>query len=379
MEFIPRYEFKKCVDRYNGEYKVQHFSCWQQFLCMSFGQLTFRDSLTDVVVCLNARKGKAYHCGITTNVVLSTLTRANENRDWRIYADFAYYLIAQARLLYIDDRTILPEVDSIVYALDSTTIDLCLSVFKWAKFREEKGAIKLHTLLDIKANIPSFIYITDGLVHDVNIMDMLEFEEGAIYVMDKGYIDFGRLYNINKASAYFVTRAKTNIKFKRIYSAKTDRTTGVICDQTIKLITPKSAKLYPEKLRRIKYYDEITDKTFVFLTNNFKLSALTIALIYKHRWRIELFFKWIKQHLKIKAFWGQSANAVKTQIWIAISTYVLVAIIKKKLNLKYSLYEILQILSVTMFEKIPVNQLFEYDEIQIEENDNPNQLNLFNL
>lgn len=379
MELAPRYEFKKCVDKYNGEYKVKHFSCWQQFLCMSFGQITYRDSLTDVVVCLNAQRSKSYHCGITSKVILSTLTRANESRDWRIYADFAYYLIAEARLLYADDKTVLPEVDELVYALDSTTIDLCLSVFQWAKFRDEKAAIKLHTLLDVKAAVPTFIHITDGLVHDVNILDMLEFEAGAIYVMDRAYVDFERLFTIHQALAFFVVRAKSNFQFERMYSAKVDRKTGVICDQIIKLTVCKTAQSYPEKLRRIKYYDEETDKTLVFLTNNFPLPALTIALLYKHRWKIELFFKWLKQHLKIKAFWGHSANAVKTQVWIAIATYVLVVIMKKRFKLEQSFYEILQILSITVFEKMQVNQLFQHDEIQKTEYQNPNQLNLFDL
>lgn len=379
MELAPRYKFKKCVDKYNGEYKVKQFSCWQQFLCMSFGQITYRDSLTDVVACLNTVRSKAYHCGITSKVILSTLTRANESRNWRIYADFAYYLIAEARLLHSNDKTILPEVDELVYALDSTTIDLCLNVHKWARFREKKAAVKLHTILDVKANVPSFIHITDGLVHDVNILDMLEFEAEAIYVMDRGYVDFNRLFKIHQALAFFVVRAKDNLKFERVYSVKVDRKTGVICDQTIKLTGYNTAKFYPEKLRRIKYYDEETDKMLVFLTNNIKLPALIIALLYKHRWKIELFFKWIKQHLKIKSFWGHSANAVKTQVWIAIATYVLVAIMKKQFKLEQSLYEMLQILSITVFEKMHVNQLFQLDEIQNIQNDNHKQLNLFEL
>jgi hypothetical protein len=379
MELAPRYEFKKCVAQYNGAYKVKHFSCWQQFLCMSFGQITYRDSLTDVVVCLNAQRSKAYHCGITSKVILSTLTRANERRDWRIYAAFAYFLITEARLLYADDKTVLPEVDELVYALDSTTIDLCLSVFRWAKFRDEKAAIKLHTLLDVKAAVPTFIHITDGFVHDVNILDLLKFEAGAIYVMDRGYVDFARLFAIHQAVAFYVIRAKSNFQFERIYSAKVDRKTGIICDQTIKLTGYNTAKFYPEMLRRIKYYDKETDKTLVFLTNNFPLPALTIALLYKHRWKIELFFKWIKQHLKIKAFWGYSPNAVKTQVWTAIATYVLVVIMKKRFKLEQSLYEILQILSITVFEKMQVNQLFQRCEIQKTELVNHNQLNLFDL
>jgi len=362
--FIRKHEFNKCVARYNGNHKVKEFTCWYQFLCMSFGQITYRESLRDVVICLKAQQSKAYHSGIQIKVVLSTLSRANEKRDWRIYADFAQYLIKEARVLYLDDKEFKLELDNTIYALDATTIDLCLSVFKWAKFRKHKAAIKLHTLLDLKGSIPSFIWITEGLVHDVNVLDILEFEAGAFYIMDRGYVDYERLYKIKQASAFFVVRAKNNLKFKRLYSNKVDRTTGIICDQIIRLTIYLSAKAYPEKLRRIKFYDEETDQRYVYLTNNFEVSAMMIAVLYKNRWKIELFFKWIKQHLKIKVFWGESANAVKTQIWIAIATYVLVAIMKKKLKLEQSLYEILQILSISVFDKTPINQLFARGDMQ---------------
>lgn len=377
--FISKYEFNKCVARYNGNYKVKEFTCWYQFLCLSFGQITYRESLRDIVICLEAQRSKAYHSGIQIKVARSTLAKANERRDWRIYADFARYLIKEARKLYVDDEEFKLELDNTVYALDATTIDLCLSVFKWAKFRECKAAIKLHTLLDLKGSIPTFVHITDGLVHEVNILDLLEFEAGAFYVMDRGYVDYERLYKIKQAFAFFVVRAKDNLKFKRLYSNKVDRTTGIICDQIIRLTIYLSAKTYPDKLRRIKFYDKENDQRYIYLTNNFEVSAQTIAELYKNRWKIELFFKWIKQHLKIKVFWGESANAVKIQIWIAIATYVLVAIMKKKLKLEQSLYEILQILSISVFDKTPINQLFERGDIQKYEYHNPNQLTLWDL
>ncbi len=374
ISLLPKYEFEKCVTRYNGNYKVKEFSCWMHFLCMSFGQLTNRESLRDVVICLQAHEKKLYHLGISHRVVRTTLAYANEHRDWRIYADFAQILIVKARKLYLTDNDFGLEINHTVYALDATTIDLCLKVFWWAPFRKKKAAIKLHTLLDLRGSIPTFIHITDGKVHDVNVLDIIQFEPDAFYVMDKGYLDFGRLYLIELAHAYFVTRAKDNLAFERVYSHPIDKQTGLRCDQTIKLTVQKSAKAYPIHMRRVKYYDKELNKTFVFLTNNFDVSALEIALLYKNRWKIELFFKWIKQHLKIKSFWGESENAVKVQIWIAICTYLTVAIAKKELKIERSLYEILQILSVSTFDKTPVNQLVMSTELQNSENELHNQL-----
>jgi Domain of unknown function (DUF4372)/Transposase DDE domain len=374
ISILPKYEFDKCVTRYQGNYKVKDFSCWMQFLCMSFGQLTNRESLRDVVICLQAHEKKLYHLGISHRVVRTTLAYANEHRDWRIYADFAQLLIVKARKLYLTDNDFGLEINNTVYALDATTIDLCLKVFWWAPFRKKKAAIKLHTLLDLRGSIPTFIHITNGKVHDVNVLDIIVFEADAFYVMDKGYLDFERLYLIETAKAYFVTRAKDNLAFERIYSHPIDKQTGLRCDQTIKLSVAKSAKAYPVHMRRIKYHDKELNKTFVFLTNNFDVTALEIALLYKNRWKIELFFKWIKQHLKIKSFWGESENAVKVQVWIAICTYLTVAIAKKKLKLERSLYEILQILSVSTFDKTPVNQLVMNSDLQISEYDFHNQL-----
>jgi Domain of unknown function (DUF4372)/Transposase DDE domain len=374
ISLLPKYEFEKCVTRYNGNYKVKEFSCWMHFLCMSFGQLTNRESLRDVVICLQAHEKKLYHLGISHRVVRTTLAYANEHRDWRIYADFAQILILKARKLYLTDNDFGLEINHTVYALDATTIDLCLKVFWWAPFRKKKAAIKLHTLLDLRGSIPTFIHITDGKVHDVNVLDIIQFEPDAFYVMDKGYLDFGRLYLIELAHAYFVTRAKDNLAFERVYSHPVDKQTGLRCDQTIKLSVQKSAKAYPIHMRRVKYYDKELNKTFVFLTNNFDVSALEIALLYKNRWKIELFFKWIKQHLKIKSFWGESENAVKVQIWIAICTYLTVAIAKRELKIERSLYEILQILSVSTFDKTPVNQLVMSAELQNSENELHNQL-----
>jgi Domain of unknown function (DUF4372)/Transposase DDE domain len=374
ISLLPKYEFEKCVTRYNGNYKVKEFSCWMHFLCMSFGQLTNRESLRDVVICLQAHEKKLYHLGISHRVVRTTLAYANEHRDWRIYADFAQILILKARKLYLTDNDFGLEINHTVYALDATTIDLCLKVFWWAPFRKKKAAIKLHTLLDLRGSIPTFIHITDGKVHDVNVLDIIQFEPDAFYVMDKGYLDFGRLYLIELAHAYFVTRAKDNLAFERVYSHPVDKQTGLRCDQTIKLSVQKSAKAYPTHMRRVKYYDKELNKTFVFLTNNFDVSALEIALLYKNRWKIELFFKWIKQHLKIKSFWGESENAVKVQIWIAICTYLTVAIAKKELKIERSLYEILQILSVSTFDKTPVNQLVMSTELQKSETELHNQL-----
>jgi hypothetical protein len=355
MDFAPAHEFRRCVERYRGNHKVKSFSCWDQFLCMAFAQLTYRESLRDIEACLRASGSRLYHVGIRGNVSRNTLAHANERRDWHIYADFAQILIHTARTLYAEQSFGL-HLKRTVYSLDSTTIDLCLSLFPWATFRKRKGAVKLHTLLDVRGSIPTVIIITPGSVHDVNILDELLFEAGAIYVMDRGYVDFARLHGIQKSSAFFVTRAKSNFQFRRLYSRPVDKSTGLQCDQTIVLTGVNSQKRYPDKLRRIRYRDPETQKQFNFITNNFTLSALTIVKLYRARWRVELFFKWIKQHLRIKAFYGTSENAVKTQVWIAIAVYVLVAIVKKQLNLEPSLYTILQILSVTLFEKTPILQ-----------------------
>jgi hypothetical protein len=378
FEFLPKYEFDKSVDRYQGNFKVKGLTCWIQFLSMSFGQLTNRESLRDTVSCLLAHQKKLYHLGIRFSPQLSTLALANENRNWRIYADFAQVLLNQARLLYFDDNLDL-EIPNKIYALDSTTIDLCLNVFWWASFRKHKAAVKLHTLLDLRGNLPSFIHVSDGTMHDVNILDHLIFEPLAIYLMDKGYLDFERLFAMHLAKSFFVMRAKTNLAFRVIESNKVEKQTGLRCDQTIKLITYKSRKSYPENLRRIKYYDKEQRKTYVFLTNNFEISAIEIALLYKYRWQIELFFKWIKQHLKIKRFWGISENAVKTQIWIAICNYLMVAIIKKELKIEKSMYEILQIISVSIFDKSQLNQLLSESRIETPEEPICNQLILFDL
>jgi len=351
MDFLPLREFRRCVKRYRGNYKVQKFSCMDQFLCMAFAQLTYRESLRDIEACLRAMQSKLYHMGIRSRVSKSTLADSNEKRDWRIYADFAQVLIHIARSLY-DKEEFGIELDQTVYALDSTTIDLCMSLFPWAKFRKRKAGVKLHTLLDLRGNIPTFIRITEALVHDVNILDDIIPEAGAFYIMDRGYLDFARLYIFHQCLTFFVTRAKGNFQFCRLYSHPVDKLTGLRCDQTIVLTGFYSLKDYPEKLRRIRYVDKETEQHLVFLTNCFTLPAITIARLYKCRWQVELFFKWIKQHLRIKVFFGTSENAVKTQIWIAISVYVLVAIIKKQLNLDLNLYTILQILSVTLFEKV---------------------------
>jgi hypothetical protein len=357
MDFLPIKEFRRCVERYNGNHHIRSFSCWDQFLCMAFAQLSYRESLRDIESCLRSMKNKLYHMGIRGNVSRSTLADANEKRDWRIYADFAQILIHIARELYSGDEFDV-ELDEIVYALDASTIDLCLSLFPWAKFRKSKSAVKLHTLLDLRGNIPAFISITGGKVHDVNILDELIPEPGSFYIMDRGYLDFKRLYTLNQFRAFFVIRSKTNTKFRRLYSCVVDKSIGLRCDQTIVLTGRDSATDYPEKLRRVKYYDAEIDKRFSFLTNNFIVSAYIIAELYKCRWQVELFFKWIKQHLRIKSFYGTSENAVKTQIWIAISMYVLVAIVKKLLRLdNMSLYTILQILSVTLFEKTQLLQM----------------------
>ena len=358
MEHLPRYEFQKCVSRYRGDYQQKRFSCWDQFLAMGFAQFTYRESLRDIEACLQSVGGKLYHMGFRGKVARSTLADANEARDWRIFADFAQVLIASARPLYAGDPIGI-DLDASLYALDSTTIDLCLSLFPWAKFRKHKGAVKMHTLLDLHGNIPTFIRITEGKVHDVNILDEILPEAGAFYVMDRGYLDFERLYGFTLSAAFFVVRTKSNILLQRRYSHPVDTATGVRSDHTVILTAMASAKAYPDSLRRVSYLDPETKKRFKFLTNNFALPALTIAKIHKRRWQIELFFKWIKQHLRIKAFYGTSENAVKTQIWIAVSVYVLVAIVRKRLGLEVSLYQILQILSVTLFEKMPILQALQ--------------------
>ena len=376
MDHLPLHTFRRCVQRYDGNRYIKHFTCQDQFRCMAFAQLTYRESLRDIEACLKAQSRKLYHMGIRSKVARSTLADANENRDWRIYADFAQSLIQTARRLYADEDLGL-ELDNTVYALDATTVDLCLTVFPWAHFRQTKAAVKLHTLLDLRGNIPSFIHISDGKLHDVNVLDMLLPEPGAFYVMDRGYLDFERLYQLDQESAFFVIRAKSNLQFRRLYSSSVDKSTGLRCDQTIMLTGFYTAQYYPDKLRRIKFYDGETDKRFVFLTNNFSLSALTITELYRYRWQVELFFKWIKQHLRIKSFFGTSKNAVKTQVWIAVSVYVLVAIIKKRLNIKASLYSILQILSLTLFETIPIDQLLTGCEENMKNQNPDNQLNLF--
>lgn len=377
MDYLPMHIFHRSVQRYSGHHKVKSFTCLDQYLCMAFAQLTYRESLRDIEACLRARQNKLYHMGIRGKVARNTLANANKVRDWRIYADFAQSLICTARKLYINDDFGV-ELDETVYALDSTTIDLCLSVFPWANFRQSKAAIKLHTLLDLRGSIPTFIHISDGKLHDVNVLDHLILEPGSFYVMDRGYLDFTRLYMMNLCAAFFVTRAKSNFQFRRLYSHPIDKNTGLKCDQTIVLTGFYPSKNYPEKLRRIKYYDTETNKTFVFLTNNFTLPTLTIVQLYRCRWQIELFFKWIKQHLRIKSFYGTTENAVKTQIWIAVSVYVLVAIIKKRLNVHASLYIILQILSVTIFENTSLLQILINSDYKTETLEYPKQLDLFN-
>ena len=378
MDHMPSTTFHRCVVRYNGEHKVKHFSCLDQFRCLAFAQLTWRESLRDLEACLNAQASKLYRLGFRApHIARNTMSNANAVRDWRIYADFAQHLIGMARELYAGDT--LPDLEGLdtVYALDSSTIDLCLSVFPWAPFRTTKAAIKLHTLLDLRGSIPSFIYISDGKMHDVKVLDLLQPEPAAFYVMDRGYLDFERLARLDDAGSFFVTRAKSNTQVRRRYSRYVDRSTGLVCDQTVVLTGYYTRKGFDSPLRRVKFNDPETGKTLVFLSNNFALPAMTIAKLYKYRWRVELFFKWIKQHLRIKAFFGESENAVKTQIWSAVCVYVLVAIVKKRLAIKASLYEMLQILSLTLFEKTQLLSLF----VDIpSENPDPfanNQLNLF--
>ena len=352
-------DFNKYVDLYKGNYKVIHFTCWHQLMCMMFGQLSNCDSLTDLAVGLTAQRSKWYHLGMGTGLSKSNLAYANENRDWRIFEGFANTLIAQAKILCVKKSDVLQNIKGNVYAIDSSTIDLCLNVFWWAKFRQQKGAVKLHTQFDVKASIPTFIDITEGLTHDVNFLDLILYEAGAFYIIDKAYIDFERLFVIHEAEAFFVTRAKENMNYRRLYSAKVDKSKGIKCDQTIMLNNYYSTKEYPGKIRRIKYYDKETGNEFDFITNNFKLSALKIALLYKHRWSVELFFKWIKQHLRIKTFWGYSENAVRIQIYSAIITYLTISILKEKMKLKQTNYEILQILNFSLIDKIPIQQLFD--------------------
>ncbi len=378
MEFLPLYEFHKCIQRYHGDYKVQSFSCLDQFLCMAFAQLTYRESLRDIESCLRFMQPKLYHMGLRGQVSRNTLANANNQRNWHIYADLAQVLIHRARKLYLNEPFGV-ELEQTVYALDATTIDLCLSLFPWARFRKSKAAVKLHTLLDLRGNIPAFIEITDGKMADVNILDILIPEAGSFYIMDRGYLDFARLHVLHQDLAFFVTRAKSNIQCQRLYSRPVDKSTGLRCDQTILLTGVQSIKDYPEQLRLIRFFDSETNNRFRFLTNNFSLDALTITQLYKCRWKIELFFKWIKQHLRIKAFFGTSENAVKTQIWIAISIYVLVAIIKKELKLKQSLYTILQILSVSIFDKTHILQALMKTNLNDDNANNGNQLELFKL
>jgi len=376
MEHLPLHTFRRCVRRYPSKYQTKTFSHLDQFLCMAFAQLTFRESLRDIETCLRAHQAKLYHLGIRGNIAKSTLADANEQRDWRIYEAFAISLIQIARTLYAGDDFAV-KLEHTAYALDTTTIDLCLSVFPWARFRQAKAAVKMHTLLDLRGNIPTFIHITDGKMHEVNVLDILMPEAGSFYIMDRGFTDFARWFTLHQAQAFFIIRGKSNLLFRRVYSRPVDKSTGLRCDQTIVLTAPKALNDYPQHLRRIKFYDAGHNRHLVFLTNNFDLPALTIAQLYRCRWQVELFFKWIKQHLRIKRFYGTTENAVKTQIWIAIAVYVLVAIVKKRLKTEASLYKILQILSLALFEKMPLDQLVKNSDAQVDMYDNDNQMNLF--
>lgn len=377
IAYLPLHTFRQCVAKYPRRYPTLSFSHLDQFLCLAFAQLTYRESLRDIETCLRAHQAKLYHLGIRGNIAKSTLADANESRDWRIYQDFALSLIQIARNLYINDSFAV-ELKQTAYALDTTTIDLCLNVFPWARFRQAKAAVKMHTLLDLRGNVPTFIHISDGKMHEVRVLDILMPEAGSFYIMDRGFTDFARWFKLHQAQAFFVIRGKSNLLCRRIYSRAVDKSTGLRCDQTIALTAPKANKNYPQHLRRIKFYDAEHDRHLVFLTNNFDLPALTIAQLYRCRWQVELFFKWIKQHLRIKKFYGTTENAVKTQIWIAITVYVLVAIVKKRLNTEASLYTILQILSLTLFEKTPLDQLVKNMGPQIDSQHNDNQMNLFN-
>lgn len=377
MGLISHKQFQTLVRRYKGDHKVKDFTCWKQFLCMAFGQLTHRESLSDTILCLKANSDKAYHLGIGEVVSKSTLSVANENRSYLIYQDLAMLLIKQAKHLYLGDSDLEVALESNVFAIDATTIDLCLSTFHWATFRKTKAGIKLHTQLDLKTSIPEFIHFSTASVHEVNALDLIGFEANSFYIMDRGYVDYKRLYNINRCGAFFITRAKGKMDCRRVKSSPVEKESGVRCDQLVLLNNFYPARDYPEKIRRIKFYDKENDKVFVFLTNNLYLKATEVAQLYKHRWKIELFFKWIKQHLKVKSFWGQSENAVKTQVWIAVSVYVLIAIAKKKFMLKQSLYEIIQILSISIFEKMPINQLFQQTHKQYFKEPNDKQLKIF--
>ena len=377
MDFAPYHVFKYCVKRYNGDFKVQNLTCWKQFLCMAFGQLTHRESLSDTALCLKLQKDKLYHLGIGLPFHKSTISRANENRDWRIFQDFAFKLIEQAKSLYVNYNQLDIKLKGGIFALDSTVVDLCLSVFWWATFRTTKSAVKIHTLLDLKTSIPEYIFISEGSLHDVNALDSINLPSGSYLVMDRAYVDFERLDRLANERINFVIRSKTNMKYEILNSGQTDTSTGVLSDQAIMLTGVNSKHKYPECLRRVKFYDAETKKTLVFLTNNFKISALTVAALYKSRWGIETFFKWIKQHLKIQSFWGQSENAVKTQIWIAISAYLVVIIAKQQLKLKYTLYEILQLISLAPFDRTPIKQLFENAEYQDVKEQKYIQLKLF--
>ncbi len=377
VSFLNFNEFNKCIERYNGNYKVKEYTCWHQLLCLMFGQLSNRESLSDLVLCLQTQKQKWYHLGIGNSISKSNLAHANEKRDWRIFADFAYFLIAEARKNILPNEAFGDFEFNAIYGVDTTTIDLCLEIFWWAKFRKYKGAIKLNTVLDLKTEIPCYVNITDGKVHEVNVLDLITFEPKGFYIMDRGFVDYLRLFAINTQEAYFVTRAKTNMKCKRIYSAKVDKTTGILYDQTVNLVNYYAAKEYPNKMRRIKYYDKESNKQFIFLTNNFEITPLQIAMLYKHRWKIELFFKWIKQHLKVKSFWGHSENAVRIQIYVSIITFVTIAIVKQRLKTPLTQYQILQILSITLITKTPLNQLFKDALIQYVKEPSHNQLEMF--
>lgn len=379
FDFISHNEFLKCVSKYKGDYKSHGFTCWKQFLCMAFGQLSHRESLSDAIICINANSKKLYHLGIGRAFNKSTLSRANESRDFRIYQDFAMHLILQAKKLYVNDNQLEIDIKKNVFAIDTTYIEICLSIYPWAKYRTQEAAVKVHTMLDMKTSIPEFIYITHGKVHDIKFLDLLQFIPDSFYVMDRAYLSFDRLYKIDQVNAYFITRPRKNFNYKLIKSSQVDPTTGVLADETIKLITFRVKSKYPKQFRRITYKDPESQKELIFLTNNFELTALEITKLYKHRWYIELFFKWIKQHLKIKSFWGVSPNAVKTQIWIAISVYVMVLIVKKKLKLVQSIYEILQVLSINLLDKESINQLFSKTELQDVKEQKDNQLIMFNL
>ncbi len=379
MGLVSSTSFQTIVNRHFGDYKVREFSCWKQFLCMAFGQLTHRESISDTVLCLRANANKMYHLGFGQVVAVSTITRANEGRSFQIYEDLCMLLIKEAKQLYLLDNNLELSLKGNVFAIDATTIDLCLSAFYWATFRSTKGGIKLHTQIDLKTSIPEFILFSTASVHDVNVLDVIHFEANSFYVMDRGYVDYRRLYKIHTSEAFFVTRAKDNMNYRRLYSHPKDIAAGVIYDQTIMVNNYYASKDYPQKMRRIKFKDDETGKVFIFLTNNFYLKAKDIAQLYKHRWKIELFFKWIKQHLKIKSFWGMTENAVKTQVWIAVSVYVLVAIAKKRFMLQQSLYEILQVLSISIFERMPINQLFQQTQLQYFKEQKDNQLTMFDL